>query len=72
MAINARAISGSDPGAVPGASTKFPSFSGTVLGAKQDRRTCKDDAFARMSSVRSSLNNSCKWQLCWRRTARSL
>jgi len=70
MAINARVISGSDPGAVPGGSTNLTGHWTVGEGPKQDRRTCKDDAFARLSSVRSSSQHSCQWQLCWRWTPR--
>ncbi len=55
MAINARAINGSDPGAVPGTSTN-PAAGQTLatarlMGVKQDRRTRKDVAFARHGSA---------------------
>ena len=50
MAINVREISGSDPGAVPGGSTKLPAQWGHT-GPKQDRRTCKGVAFARWDSA---------------------
>ena len=46
MDINARGISGSDPGAVPGGSTKEP-FVGGIAGPNQDRRTCKGVALSR-------------------------
>jgi len=50
MAINGHVISGPDPGAVPGASTKCPSkrkLGRVPVGAKQDRRTCKGGSFSR-------------------------
>ncbi len=43
MAINAPAIDGSDPGAVPGGSTKLPTL--RDMGPKQDRRTFKEASF---------------------------
>ena len=48
MEINARVISGLDPGAIPGGSTKF-SFRVIAgeYGADQHRQTCKDVAFSR-------------------------
>ena len=63
MAINGCVISGPDPGAVPGASTirsrtgtkGFPAF---VVGAKQDRRTCKDRLFARYGIRRYRANRT--------------
>jgi hypothetical protein len=42
MAINAPVINGSDPGAVPGGSTKSR-IAG--MGPKQDRRTFKEASF---------------------------
>ena len=50
MVINAHVISGSDPGAVPGGSTKNP-FIGGYMGPKQDRRTCKGVAFTRLDAT---------------------
>ena len=44
MAINAPVIDGSDPGAVPGGSTKTPVHCGQ-MGPKQDRRTFKEASF---------------------------
>jgi len=45
MEINARAINGLDPGAIPGGSTNsFPSYHGWC-GADQNRQTCKDVSF---------------------------
>ena len=53
MAINDCVISGPDPGAVPGASTTSPlsTEEWVSVGAKQDRRTCKDCSFARYGSA---------------------
>ena len=45
MDINALIISGSDPGAVPGGSTKHSRWG--FMGPKQDRRTCKRVALSR-------------------------
>ena len=48
MEINARVISGLDPGAIPGGSTKFPSgLSPGTCGADQHRQTSKGVAFSR-------------------------
>ena len=45
MEINARAISGLDPGAIPGGSTiTFPGYR-RKHGADQYRQTCKDVCF---------------------------
>jgi len=44
-------ISHSDPGAVPGASTKMLGKN-TLAGAKQDRRGCKDCVFVRHGTHR--------------------
>jgi len=43
MDINALVISGSDPGAVPGGSTKILHLG--IMGPKQDRRTSKGVSF---------------------------
>jgi hypothetical protein len=46
MEINARVISGLDPGAIPGGSTTLPSgVIGRLHGADQHRQTCKGDCF---------------------------
>ncbi len=46
MEINARAISGLDPGAIPGGSTIiFPGVITGEHGADQHRQTCKDVSF---------------------------
>ena len=50
MAINALVITGPDPGAVPGGSTRYPALPNLLslqenLGPKQDRRTGKGDGF---------------------------
>jgi hypothetical protein len=46
MEINARVISGLDPGAIPGGSTNlFPALSAGLHGADQHRQTCKGDCF---------------------------
>ena len=56
MAINPRVISGPDPGAVPGGSTRFlPGRWPDCLGPTQDRRTCKGEDFARLGPDRSPL-----------------
>ena len=64
MDINAPAISGSDPGAVPGGSTKTRSLEG-FAGPKQDRRTCKGDCLVpvRYHRHRSEQHN-CQRQSC--------
>ena len=62
MVINARVISGSDPGAVPGGSTRHPRWGRT--GPKQDRRTCKGDRFHSAGCHRYRLKAySCQRQL---------
>ena len=45
MEINARAISGLDPGAIPGGSTKSSQVIVGKRGADQYRQTCKDVCF---------------------------
>ncbi len=50
MDINALVISGSDPGAVPGGSTKILRLG--IMGPKQDRRTSKGDCFVSAGSHR--------------------
>ena len=48
MEINARIISGLDPGAIPGGSTNLPlGLSPRKCGADQHRQTCKGVAFSR-------------------------
>ena len=49
MMINAHVISGSDPGAVPGGSTKILHLG--IMGPKQDRRTSKGVALFRLSAT---------------------
>jgi len=61
MVINARAISGSDPGAVPGGSTNILRLG--IMGPKQDRRTSKDVSFYSAGRHRYRLKQaSCKRQ----------
>ena len=53
MEINARAISGLDPGAIPGGSTNLfhpRVIGGASYGADQHRQTCKGVAFSRRGS----------------------
>ncbi len=63
MDINALAISGSDPGAVPGGSTKYLRWG--ILGPKQDRRTSKGVSFVpvRYHRYRFTKHN-CQRQSC--------
>ena len=61
MAIKARGISGSDPGAVPGGSTK--TFRWRFTGPKQDRRTCKGVSFRPVGYRRDrSAKHNCQRQ----------
>jgi len=55
MVINAHVIDGSDPGAVPGDSTKYPFIWG-IMGSKQDRRTFKDVSFYSADCHRIGVN----------------
>ena len=45
MEINAHVISGLDPGAIPGGSTKSSQVIAGKHGADQHRQTCKGDCF---------------------------
>ena len=47
MEINAHEISGLDPGAIPGGSTKSSQVIAGKCGADQHRQTCKGVAFSR-------------------------
>ena len=56
MEINARAISGLDPGAIPGGSTKPSRSYRRKHGADQYRQTCKDVCFLSCGLSEPGLN----------------